>query len=308
MPQHFLTLLDFPSEELRRLVARGSEFRRLHQQGQVHQPLKGKVLLMIFEAASSRTRVAFESGMSALGGHAINMAPAHSQLGRGEPLEDTARALSGMVDAVTIRTLDHVRLEKFAVSASVPVINAMTDRSHPCQLLADMQAFVELRGDIAGRRVAFIGDGYNMCLSYIEASERFEFDLTIATPAGMEPEIPCWARRAEVCQSPQRAVEGADLVVTDVWSSIGHEDEREARTARFEGFQVTAELLDRANKDVLFMHCLPAHHGEEIATGLFDDPRSVVWHEAHNRRYAQQALLEKLLLAPVERETGAGVR
>lgn len=295
MPQHFLTLFDFSREELRGLVARGSEFRRLHQEGETYQPLQGKVLLMIFEAASSRTRVAFEAGMSALGGHAINMAPGDSQLGRGEPIEDTAKALSGMIDAVAIRTLDHQRLETFAALASVPVINAMTGVSHPCQLLADMQAFIELRGDIAGRRVAFVGDGYNMCLSYIEASARFDFDLIIATPEGMEPEVPSWAARVEVCRSPEHAVTGADLVVTDVWSSIGHDDEREARIARFEGFQVTPDLLDLAQKEALFMHCLPAHHGEEIARGLFDDPRSVVWHEAHNRRYAQQALLEKLL-------------
>lgn len=296
MPHHFLTLLDFSGEELRRLVARGSEFRRLHQEGQIYQPLKGKVLLMVFEAASSRTRVAFESGMSSLGGHAINMAPADSQLGRGEPIEDTAKALSGMIDAVTIRTLDHERLESFAAAASVPVINAMTDRSHPCQLLADMQAFVEFRGEIAGRRVAFVGDAYNMCLSYIEASKQFDFDLIIATPEGMEPEVPSWAARVEVCHSPEEAVENADLVVTDVWSSIGHDDEREVRVARFEGFQVSSRLLDFANKDALFMHCLPAHHGEEVAEGLFEDPRAVVWHEAHNRRYAQQALLETLLL------------
>ena len=295
MPQHFLTLLDLSRQDLLSLVARGSEFRRLHQEGQIYQPLKGKVLLMVFEAASSRTRVAFESGMSFLGGHAINMAPGDSQLGRGEPIEDTARALSGMIDAVAIRTVDHERLEIFAAAASVPVINAMTARSHPCQLLADMQAFIELRGDIASRRVAFVGDGYNMCCSYIEASAQFDFDLVIATPEGMDPEVPSWAGRVEVCRSPEKAVKNADLVVTDVWSSIGHDDEREARIARFGGFQVTSELLDLAKKDALFMHCLPAHHGEEVAEGLFDDPRAVVWHEAHNRRYAQQALLEKLL-------------
>ena len=297
MPQHFLTLLDLSREDLRSLVARGSEFRRLHQEGQIYQPLKGKVLLMVFEAASSRTRVAFESGMSFLGGHAINMAPGDSQLGRGEPIEDTARALSGMIDAVAIRTLDHERLESFAAAASVPVINAMTARSHPCQLLADMQAFVEFRGDITDRRVAFIGDGYNMCRSYIEASAQFDFDLVIATPEGMEPDVPSWAARVEICPSPEDAVAGADLVVTDVWASIGHDDEREARIARFEGFQVTSRLLDLAKNDALFMHCLPAHHGEEVVEGLFDDPRAVVWHEAHNRRYAQQALLEKLILA-----------
>ena len=296
MAGHFLTLLDFSPDELRALIARGSEFRRLHEQGQIYQPLKGRVLLMIFEAASSRTRVAFEAGMSALGGHAINLAPGDSQLGRGEPIEDTARALSGMVDVISIRTIDHQRLQAFADAASVPVINAMTARSHPCQMLADMQAYFELRGDIAGKRVAFVGDGYNLCLSYIEASRQFGFDLNVAAPEGMAPELPSWAHQVDVCRSPEDAVAGADLVVTDVWTSIGHDEEREARIARFEGFQVTPALLDLAGKDTLFMHCLPAHHGEEVSPGLFDDPRSVVWREAHNRRYSQQALLEKLVL------------
>ena len=295
MPQHFLTLLDLAGEDLRRLVARGCEFRRMHEQGRIYQPLKGKVLLMVFEAASSRTRVSFEAGMSSLGGHAINMAPGDSHLGRGEPIEDTAKALSGMIDAVTIRTLKHERLEAFAAAASVPVINAMTDRSHPCQLLADMQAYLELRGEIAGKRVAFIGDGYNLCLSYIEAGTQFGFELKVATPQGMEPQVPDWAKGVEVCNSPEQAVLGADLVVTDVWASLGQDAEREAKVASFEGFQVTPQLLDLANTEALFMHCLPAHQGEEVAEGLFEDPRAVVWHEAHNRRYAQQALLERLL-------------
>jgi len=296
MARHFLTLRDLSSDELRGLVARGSEFRRLSTQGQVYQPLKGKVLLMIFEAASSRTRVGFESGMSSLGGHAINLAPGDSQLGRGEPVVDTAKVLSGMVDVIAIRTIDHERLQAFAAVSSVPVINAMSDRSHPCQLLADMQTYSELRGEIRGKRVAFIGDGYNMCSSYIEASQQFEFDLVVATPEGMAPDMPAWADRIEVSHAPEDAVKDADLVVTDVWASIGHDQEREARIARFQGFQVTPELLDLASADVLFMHCLPAHHGEEISVGLLDDPRSVVWHEAHNRRYSQQALLEYLLL------------
>ena len=297
MARHFLTLLDFSPDELREIIARGSEFRRLHEEGRVYQPLKGRVLLMIFEAASSRTRVAFESGMSALGGHAINLAPGDSHLGRGEPIEDTAQALSGMVDVISIRTIDHARLQAFADAATVPVINAMSARSHPCQMLADMQAYFEHKGDIAGKRVAFIGDGYNLCLSYIEASKQFGFELTIAAPEGMTPEVPDWARQVQVCSAPEDAVRDADLVVTDVWSSIGHEAEREARIARFQGFQVTPALLDLASDDVLFMHCLPAHKGEEISPDLFDDPRSIVWHEAHNRRYSQQALLEKLVLA-----------
>jgi len=296
MARHFLTLRDLSSDELRGLVARGSEFRRLSTQGQVYQPLKGKVLLMIFEAASSRTRVGFESGMNSLGGHAINLAPGDSQIGRGEPVVDTAKVLSGMVDVIAIRTIDHERLQAFAAVSSVPVINAMSDRSHPCQLLADMQTYSELRGEIRGKRVAFIGDGYNMCSSYIEASQQFEFDLVVATPEGMAPDMPAWADRIEVSHAPEDAVKDADLVVTDVWASIGHDQEREARIARFQGFQVTPELLDLASADVLFMHCLPAHHGEEISVGLLDDPRSVVWHEAHNRRYSQQALLEYLLL------------
>ncbi len=293
----FLTLLDLSADELATLVARARALKTLQHEGKLHRPLEGRTLAMIFEQNSTRTRVAFETGMHQLGGHAIVLSPDDSQLGRGEPIEDTARVLSGMVDAVTIRTSSHDDLLRFAAAASVPVINAMTSRFHPCQLLADMQTFEELRGPIAGRRVAFVGDGYNMCHSYINAARQWGFQLKVACPEGYRPDPALLAGSNEttLVETAREAVEGADLVVTDVWSSIGHEDEAERRRAAFAPFQVNEALLDAAGADVLFMHCLPAHRGEEVSDTLLDDPRSAVWQEAGNRLHSQKALLELLL-------------
>jgi ornithine carbamoyltransferase len=297
MPRHFLTLGDCTREELHALIARAIELKRMRQAGVLHEPFRGRTLAMIFELSSTRTRVAFEAGMQQLGGHAIFLSPDDTQLGRGEPIEDTARVLSGMVDVVAIRTREHHKVEDFARAATVPVINAMTAHAHPCQLLADVQTFVELRGSIAGRTVAFIGDGYNMCNSYIEAADAFGFELRIATPKGFEPDIGVLGstNNARLVESPREAVAGADLVVTDVWSSMGHEAEQQRRVAHFAGYQVDRALLDRAAKGTIFMHCLPAHRGEEVSGDLLDDPRSVVWTEAGNRLHSQKALLELLL-------------
>ncbi len=293
----FLTLLDLSADELATLVARARALKTLQHEGKLHRPLEGRTLAMIFEQNSTRTRVAFETGMHQLGGHAIVLSPDDSQLGRGEPIEDTARVLSGMVDAVTIRTSSHDDLLRFAAAASVPVINAMTSLFHPCQLLADMQTFEELRGPVAGRRVAFVGDGYNMCHSYINAARQWGFQLKVACPEGYRPDPALLAGSNEttLVETAREAVEGADLVVTDVWSSIGHEDEAERRRAAFAPFQVNEALLDAAGADVLFMHCLPAHRGEEVSDTLLDDPRSAVWQEAGNRLHSQKALLELLL-------------
>ena len=295
--RHFLTLSDFAPEELRRVVARAAVLKDLRRQGTRYQPLLGRTLAMIFELRSTRTRVAFEAGMSQLGGHAMFISPGDSQLGRGEPVEDTARVLAEMVDAVMIRTLDHAAVERFAAACAVPVINGMSGRFHPCQLLADVQTFNDYRGDIAGAQVAFIGDGYNMCNSYIRAAGQFGFDLKVATPRCHEPDraLAAGACNVQIMDSPRAAVAGADLVVTDVWSSMGHEGEETDRLAAFTGFQVTPALLDQAKPDVLFMHCLPAHRGEEISADLLDDPRSVAWTEAGNRLHSQKALLEFLL-------------
>jgi len=293
----FLTLLDFTADELDGLIQRAKALKALQRDGKLHRPLEGRTLAMIFQQHSTRTRVAFEAGMTQLGGHAIVLAPEDTQLGRGEPVEDTARVLSQMVDAVTIRTGSHEDIVRFADTATVPVINAMTSRHHPCQLLADVQTFEELRGPIAGRRVAFVGDGYNMCHSYINAARQWGFELRIACPDGYrpDPEVVAGSNETTLVESAREAVEDAALVVTDVWSSIGHEDEAARRRAAFAPFQVDEALLDHAADDVVFMHCLPAHRGEEVSTTLLDDPRAAVWQEAGNRLHSQKALLEFLL-------------
>lgn len=293
----FLTLLDLSTEELRQIVRRGMALRSLQPRHNHPKTLDGRTAAMIFELNSTRTRVAFEVGMSQLGGTALYLDPESSQLGRGEPVEDTARVLSEMVDVVIIRTREQNLIEQFARTATVPVINAMTTRSHPCQLLADVQTFEELRGPIEGRTVAFVGDGHNMCHSYINAARQWGFNLKIASPEGYRPDASVLAstNNATLVETAVEAVANADLVVTDVWSSMGHEGEEDTRTAAFKGFQVDEALLDGARSDVLFMHCLPAHRGEEISRTLLDDPRSCVFHEAGNRLHSQKALLEFLI-------------
>ncbi|TDJ38739.1 MAG: ornithine carbamoyltransferase [Gammaproteobacteria bacterium] len=296
--RHFLSLLDFSPEELGSVVDRGIELKRLHHEGVLYEPLKNRTLAMIFQLSSTRTRVAFEAGMQQLGGHAIFLSPDDTQLGRGEPIEDTARVLSGMVDVVMIRTTKHADIEAFAAASSVPVINAMSSRFHPCQLLADVQTFVERRGEIAGREVAFIGDGYNMCNSYINAARQFGFNLRIASPEGFQPDpqLVASSNNVQLVDSPAEAARDADLVVTDVWSSMGHEQEQARRREAFSGYQVDAAMLDLANDDALLMHCLPAHRGQEVSETIMDDPRSAIWQEAGNRLHSQKALLEFLLL------------
>lgn len=296
--RHFLTLLDLTPEELSWLIQRAIELKKFQREGKIHEPLRNRVLGMIFEKASTRTRVSFEAGMAQLGGHAIFLSPRDTQLGRGEPIEDSARVLSRMVDAIMIRTFDHADVERFAKFSKAPVINALTDDFHPCQLLADMMTFIEQRGSIQGKTVAWIGDGYNMCQSYINAAIQFDFNLRIAVPEGFEPKAELVERagaKVTLTRNPEEAVRGAHLVATDVWASMGQEDETQERMNHFKGFQVTPALLDMAAADVLFMHCLPAHRGEEVSDTLLDDPRSVVWDEAENRLHAQKALLEFLL-------------
>ena len=289
--------MDFSRGDLEQIIERASELKRLHESGIQHRPLDGKTMAMIFELKSTRTRVAFETGMHQLGGHAIFLRPDETQLGRGEPIEDTAHVLSSLVDIVMLRVRDHTDISRFAAASSVPVINGMSDRFHPCQLLADMQTFVERRGSIRDQSVAFIGDGYNMCNSYILASSQFDFDLAISTPTEFRPDedIIDDNNRARWVATPEEAVSSANLVVTDVWSSMGRENERSERREAFRGFQVNADLLDNADANALFMHCLPAHRGEEISDDLLDDPRSVVWEEAGNRLHSQKALLEFML-------------
>ena len=296
--RHFLSFMDYSPEELIGLIRRGSELKDLRNRGVLYEPLKSRVLGMVFEKASTRTRLSFEAGMIQLGGQAIFLSPRDTQLGRGEPIGDSARVMSRMLDGVMIRTFAHATLTEFAAHSKVPVINGLSDDLHPCQLLADMQTFLEHRGSIAGKTVAWIGDGNNMCNSYIEAAMQFDFQLKVACPAGYEPDARFLAQageRVQVLRDPREAVAGAHLVSTDVWASMGQEDEAEQRMALFRPYQVTRELLDAAAEDVLFMHCLPAHRGEEISFDLLDDPRSVAWDQAENRLHAQKALLEMLV-------------
>ncbi len=293
--RHFLTLADLSTEELEQLLRRAAELRAVQHNGDIHEPLRGKVLGMIFEKSSTRTRVSFEAGMAQLGGHAIFLSPRDSQLGRGEPIEDTARVLSGMVDAVMIRTFAHENVERFASAATVPVINGLTDDHHPCQLLADLQTWQAHRGEIAGRRVAWMGDGNNMCRSWMQAAERMDFDLNIGCPDGYAPDDLSEYPRSRHCVDPLQASEGADVVVTDVWASMGMEDEQAERVRAFEPYQVNARVMQAADDRAIFMHCLPAHRGEEVTAEVIDGPQSVVWEEAENRLHAQKALLEWLI-------------
>ena len=296
--RHFLTLNDLSRDELRGLIQRAIELKAKHTAGEIFEPLKNKVLGMVFEKSSTRTRVSFEAGMAQFGGHAIFLSSKDTQLGRGEPIEDSARVLSRMVDAVMIRTFEHDIIERFAAHSQVPVINALTNEYHPCQLLADMQTYFEHRGDIAGKTVAWIGDGNNMCHSYINAAKQFDFQLKIASPEGYLPDadiLATGAAHASLANSARDAVTGADLIVTDVWASMGQEEEQAARERVFADYQVTAELMKLAKPDALFMHCLPAHRGEEVAAEVIDGQQSVVWDEAGNRLHSQKALLEFLI-------------
>jgi ornithine carbamoyltransferase len=296
--RHFLSLLDLSAAELRALLARASALKAERLNGARYEPLKNKVLGMIFEKSSTRTRVSFEAAMVQFGGHAIFLSPRDTQLGRGEPIEDTARVLSRMVDAVMIRTYEHDKLETFAAYSRVPVINALTDREHPCQLLADLQTYFEHRGDIRGKRVAWLGDGNNMCHSYIHAAQILEFELRIACPEGYQPDpaiVSAAGKQVSLVDDPAAAAQDADLVVTDVWASMGQEQEQMARGAAFAAYQVNAAIMARAKPDALFMHCLPAHRDEEVTAEVIDNPNSVVWEEAENRLHSQKALLELLL-------------
>lgn len=295
-PRHFISLLDLSSSELRQLIHRATELK--HHRDANYQPLKGKVLAMIFEKSSTRTRVSFEAGMAQLGGSAIFLSPRDTQLGRGEPVADSAKVISSMVDCIMLRTNSHETITTFAQHSRVPVINGLTDLKHPCQLLADMQTFFELRGDIAGKTVAWIGDGNNMCHSYINAARQFDFKLNIACPVEYRPQAkfadPA-SDRLEYFTHPELAAANADLVVTDVWASMGQEDEQKKREIAFKDFQVNANVMATAKPDALFMHCLPAHRGEEVTGDVIDGVQSVVFSEAENRLHAQKALLEFLI-------------
>jgi len=296
--KHFLTLLDIPASDLNRLTQRAIELKEMQHRGEIFEPLKNKVMSMIFDKASTRTRVSFETAMAQFGGHAIFLSPRDTQLGRGEPVEDSARVLSSMVDVIMIRTFSHDMVKTFAAHSRVPVINALTDLYHPCQLLADIQAYTEKRGSIKGKTVTWIGDGNNMCHSYINAARQFDFKLNIATPKGYEPDtniMEAAGDRIMLTTSPEEATEHADLIATDVWASMGQEEEQKLREQAFSNFQVTSQLMQLANKDAVFTHCLPAHRGEEVTAEVIDGEQGIVWDAAENRLHSQKALLEYLL-------------
>lgn len=293
--RHFLSLLDASPDELAAIIARALALKA----SPINELFKGKVLAMLFDKSSTRTRISFEAGMAQMGGDAIFLSARDTQLGRGEPIEDAARVISSMVDIVMVRTFAHVSIEKFAAYSSVPVINALTDAFHPCQLLADMMTFVERRGSITGKTVAFVGDGNNMCQSYINAANQFNFRLRLACPEGFRPLDALLAANSDrvlMCSTPREAVQGADLVVTDTWTSMGQEEEKERRLRAFAGYEVNHELMSNAASDALFMHCLPAYRGLEVSGELLEDKSiSAVWDEAENRLHAQKALMEFLL-------------
>ncbi|GAB2803833.1 ornithine carbamoyltransferase [Halomonas shantousis] len=302
--RHFLTLLDLTPDELSYLIQRAITIKnRLKTHGPTYTPFANRTLAMIFEKSSTRTRVSFETAMAQFGGHALFLSSRDTQLGRGEPIGDTARVLSEMVDAVMIRTFSHAGLEEFAHASSVPVINALTDDYHPCQLLADIMTWTERRGPVRGKTAVWIGDGNNMCHSWINAARQFDFNLRVCCPEGYDPDptiMEAAGDRVTLLRDPQAAARGADLVTTDVWASMGQEEEQAERANAFRGFQVTEAMLDAASDEVIFLHCLPAHRGEEISETLLDDSRAFVWQEAGNRLHAQKALLEFLLLGRTE--------
>lgn len=299
--KHFISLLDISNEEARHILRRAGIIKQMLREGKAHQPLAGKTLGMIFDKASTRTRVSFEVGMHQLGGHSLFLNASDTQLGRGEPIEDSARVLSRMLDGIAIRTYGHDIVQRFAKHSSVPVINALTDLTHPCQVLADVFTYEEHRGCIEGRTVAWIGDGNNMAHSWINGAVSFGYKLNIACPEGYAPDAKLLAAARELgakvslSHDPLAAARDADLVTTDVWASMGREQEQKIREQAFAAFQVNAAVMLQAQPDALFMHCLPAHRGEEVSAEVIDGKQSVVWDEAENRLHAQKGLLEFLL-------------
>ncbi|MFN0315066.1 MAG: ornithine carbamoyltransferase [Burkholderiales bacterium] len=299
--KHFLQFTDLSRGELDYLFARARILKARHQTGTLYQPLKGKTLALIFEKNSTRTRVAFEAGMAQLGGTALYLHSRDTQLGRGEPIEDVARVMSRMVDLVMIRTYEQGIIERFASHSKVPVINGLTNEYHPCQTLADVFTYMEHRGSIHGATVAWIGDANNVCNSWLQAARMLGFQLNIAGPAEFAPKLGAAdLAHAKYYSDAREAVSGADLVTTDVWTSMGFEAQGEQRKAAFSPYQVTPGLMAAAKPGALFMHCLPAHRGEEVSAQVMESPNSVVWDEAENRMHTQKALMEYLLLGEVK--------
>ena len=296
--RHFLQFKDFSREEFDYLFERTRWIKQQYKSYKKYWPLEDRTLVMIFEKASTRTRLSFEAGMHQLGGAAIYLNTRDSQLGRGEPVEDAAEVISRMSDIVMIRTYEQAIIERFASHSRVPVINGLTNEYHPCQIMADIFTYIEHRGPIQGKTVAWIGDSNNMCSTWLQAAELLDFTLHVSTPPGYEVKENA-SRHFEQFADPMDAARGADLVTTDVWTSMGFEDENEQRLKAFADWQVDGDMMRVAKADALFMHCLPAHRGEEVAAEVIDGPHSVVWDEAENRLHTQKALMEFLLLGKV---------
>lgn len=302
--RHFLQFNDFSQEDIDYVFARTKIIKDRFKRYVKHMPLQDRTLVMIFEKASTRTRLSFEAGMHQLGGAAIYMNTRDTQLGRGEPVEDAAQVISRMCDLVMIRTFDQSTVERFASVSRVPVINGLTNETHPCQILADIFTYIEHRGSIKGKTVAWIGDSNNVCNTWLQAAELLDFQVRVSTPPGyeVEPERAGLLSNGHFEQfaDPMEAAKGADLVTTDVWTSMGFESENEERLRDFADWMVDEDMMSIAHKDALFMHCLPAHRGEEVSAGVIDGPQSVVWDEAENRLHAQKALMEFLLLGRIQ--------
>ncbi len=298
--KHFLQFSDFSLAEFEYLIERTKVIKRKFKNYEVYHPLVDRTLVMVFEKNSTRTRLSFEAGMHQLGGAAIYLNTRDSQLGRGEPVEDAGQVMSRMCDIIMVRTFGQDIIERFAANSRVPVINGLTNEHHPCQVLADIFTFVEHRGSIGGKTVTWVGDANNMLYSWLQAAEVFGFHLNVSTPKGYEIDHSLVStKRFTVFEHPSDACAGAHLVTTDVWTSMGYEKENAQRLADFEGFIVDAPKMARAAPDALFMHCLPAHRGEEVAAEVIDGPQSVVWDEAENRLHVQKALIEYLLLGEI---------
>jgi len=295
--RHFLQFKDFSLEELEHVFARTRWIKDKFKRYERYWPLEDRTLAMIFEKPSTRTRMSFEAGMHQLGGAAIYLYTRDSQLGRGEPVEDAAQVISRMCDVIMVRTFEQSIIDTFAGSSRVPVINGLTNEYHPCQILADVYTYIDHRGSIRGKTVAWIGDSNNVCNTWVQAAEIFDFKLNVSTPPGYELEMK--SKHVESFADPMKAAKGADLVTTDVWTSMGYEAENEERKRDFQDWMVDAEMMRAAKKDALFMHCLPAHRGEEVAAEVIDGPQSVVWDEAENRLHTQKALLEFLVRGKV---------
>ena len=302
MKKDFLSILDLSSEEILTLLERAATLKKLQKEGVPHHPLSGKSLGLLFEKSSTRTRISFEVGIYQLGGHSIFLSPRDTQIGRGEPIPDTARVISGYLDGIVIRTFSQEIIEEFSRYATVPVINGLSDLLHPCQVLTDLFTIMEKKGRVEGLKIAWVGDGNNMANSWIFAASKLGFELVLACPPGHRPNDSIMGmavkegdERIRVVKDAKEAVEGADVINTDVWASMGQEHEHEMRKKTFAGYQVNNELLSIANKDAIVMHCLPAHRGEEITDDVLEGPRSVVFEQAENRLHLQKAILEKLM-------------